>query len=57
MAFDPRPDIKKRISDNNTNRLLRGQPQNPGKRKKLMPHLEDFDIIRVIGKGGFSTVF
>lgn len=22
-----------------------------------MPHLEDFDIIRVIGKGGFSTVF
>lgn len=28
-----------------------------GKKKKLLPHLEDFDIIRVIGKGGFSTVF
>jgi len=22
-----------------------------------MPNIEDFDIIRVIGKGGFSTVF
>jgi predicted RNA-binding protein YlqC (UPF0109 family) len=27
------------------------------KKKKLRPHLEDFDITRVIGKGGFSTVF
>lgn len=26
-------------------------------KKKLRPNLEDFDITRVIGKGGFSTVF
>ena len=27
------------------------------KSRKLRPNLEDFDIVRVIGKGGFSTVF
>lgn len=29
----------------------------PTGKKKLRPNLEDFDITRVIGKGGFSTVF
>lgn len=57
MAFDPTTEQRKRVSDNKVHKHLRGQPPNPNRRKKLMPHLEDFDIIRVIGKGGFSTVF
>ncbi|CDW79087.1 camp-dependent protein kinase catalytic [Stylonychia lemnae] len=52
-AFDN--DERKRVSDNKTNKNLRGV--NNSKRKKIQPHLEDFDIVRVIGKGGFSTVF
>eukprot|EP00347_Sterkiella_histriomuscorum_P003296 403364829 len=54
MAFDNLE--RKKVSENKAPRHLRGQG-NVNKRKKLIPNLEDFDIIRVIGKGGFSTVF
>jgi hypothetical protein len=71
MSREPRTTLDKeeqrrqRVSDNKTTRNLRGiNPQSKIKllklierRKKLLPHLEDFDIIRIIGKGGFSTVF